>query len=108
AATNLRAYASGNAWVLEGSIANQGGRPHLGGRVVQFQRLMRVWGVPRWITLTSRSVPRIAPGGEGRTSFTLPWHPIEGTSFRILISPGDLDPDNDQFRMEFYERNALP
>jgi hypothetical protein len=43
-----------------------------------------------------------------RVSFPLPWHPIEGTSFRILISPGDLNEANDQFRMEFHERNALP
>jgi hypothetical protein len=86
-------------WTVKGVVKNIGGHDFVGERLVTLQQVTGNYGPngrrPKVVTLATMKLKNLKAGHSTTLQKVFTVQPAAGTRFQLVISPGDLHPDND-------------
>src|SRR5262249_21225376 len=86
-------------WTVKGTVKNIGGLDFTGKRQVTLQQATGNYGPngrrPIVVTLATMTVTNLKAGQSVSLQKVFTTEPAPGTRFQLVISPGDVNPDND-------------
>ena len=90
-------------WTAKGTVKNVGGQDFVGSRLVKLQQVTGTRGhILRTVTLAATLVTNLKAGESLSLQKVFTEQPAAGTWFRLVISAGDGNPDNDQAFIRFH------